>query len=128
MIFIVYHLMIQKKRKIMEEKFKILNINCKFYNGVKDNDIRISHYNNLFDKRQKSITYSHLDIISDFYYKSHATYAIICEDDILINKHIVFILEKVIQDFDKMNLNILLLGYMLPYKLEKIIYLFYGNN
>lgn len=107
------------KMKKMKEKFNVLNIDCKFYSGIKNNDPRISNYTNLFNKRQKSITYSHLDIIYDFYYKSDATYAIICEDDILINKHIVFVLEKIIKDFDKMNLNILLLGYMLPYKLEK---------
>lgn len=109
----------KQKRRTMEEKFNKLNIDCQFYNGIQDNDSRISYYSNLFNRRQKSITYSHLDIIRDFYFKSDKDYAIICEDDILINKHIVFILDKLIKDFEKMKLNILLLGYMLPYKLER---------
>jgi GR25 family glycosyltransferase involved in LPS biosynthesis len=107
------------KRKHMMEKFKKLNINCKFNDGVNKNDSRLQFFTNSFNKRQKSITYSHLSIIEDFVYKSDKDYAIICEDDILINKYIVEILEKIIKDFNVLNLDILLLGYMLPYKLER---------
>lgn len=106
------------KKKQMMEKFKKLKIDCKFNNGINKHDNRIKDAVNLFNKRQKSITYSHLSIIEDFVYNCDKEYAIICEDDILINKFIIEMLEKIIKDFDILNLDILLLGYMLPYKLE----------
>jgi len=106
------------KKKQMMEKFKQLNIDCKFNDGVNKDDNRVKFAKNSFNKRQKSITYNHLSVIEDFVYKSDKDYAIICEDDILINKFITEILGKIIKDFDMLNLDILLLGYMLPYKLQ----------
>jgi GR25 family glycosyltransferase involved in LPS biosynthesis len=107
------------KKKRMEERFQELNIDCLFYDGLNKDDIRINGYNiNKFLKRKWSITYSHLDIIKQFYINSDKKYAVICEDDICIHKNIKYILNKITSDFNILNLDILLLGYMLPYKID----------
>ena len=56
------------KRNSMENRFKNLDIECKFYNGVKDTDNRLKYARGIFNKRHWAITYGHLDIIHDFYY------------------------------------------------------------
>lgn len=107
----------EDKKQSMKERFKQLNIECKFYKGLDKNDKRLKYAHNKFTKRKWSITYSHLDMINDFYYYTEKKYAIICEDDILINKYFKNILSKVITDFSLLDLDILLLGYLMPYKL-----------
>jgi GR25 family glycosyltransferase involved in LPS biosynthesis len=64
------------------------------------------------------MTYGHLEMIYDFYYNSDNKFAIICEDDIKLHVHFNSIIEKIIDDFEFLNLDILLLGYLLPYKLS----------
>lgn len=110
----------KSRKDKMIERFKKLNIECKFYSGVMHNDIRIPRTLNNFSKRQWSITYGHLDMIHDFYYFSNKQYAIICEDDIMIHMNFKKILKKVINDFNILDLNILLMGYLLPYKISEI--------
>jgi GR25 family glycosyltransferase involved in LPS biosynthesis len=101
----------------MEKRFNNLEIDCKFYSGVNCDDKRIDKSLNKFCKRQWCMTYGHLDIIRNFYYKSDKKYAVICEDDIYLHKDIKTILNKVITDFNVLHLDILLLGYLLPYKI-----------
>lgn len=106
-------------KKDMEERFNKLNIECNFYSGLQENDERINKsFLNKFCKRQWSITYSHLDMIYDYYYNTDKKYGIFCEDDILIHSHFNDIMKKVINDFNILELDILLLGYMVPYKLS----------
>lgn len=107
----------QDKRKSMEDRFKKLDIECKFYNGIKHTDKRLKYAGNTFNKKQWSMTYGHLDIIHDFYYYNNNKYAVICEDDILIHKDFKKILQKVIVDFNMLDLDLLLLGYIIPYKI-----------
>lgn len=107
----------QKKRDMIE-RFRSLVIPCKFYDGVKHDDYRIKENKlNNFSKRQWSTTYGHLDMIYDFYNNSNKQYGIFLEDDIYIHHNIKNILHKVITDFNILNLDILLLSYMLPYKI-----------
>jgi len=105
------------KKKSMENRFQELDIECKFFHGIKHTDERLKYAGTKFNKRQWSITYGHLDIINDFYYNSKNKYAVICEDDILIHKHFKNLITKVINDFNILNLDILLLGYIIPYKI-----------
>lgn len=107
------------KKRNMENRFQKLGIECKFYSSIKDTDNRLKYARNKINKRQWSITYSHLDIIHDFYYHNNNKYAVICEDDILIHNNFKEILKKVINDFNILELDILLLGYILPYKIDK---------
>lgn len=108
----------KKKCNDMIERFQKLEMECHFYFGISSNDKRIRPTLTKYNKRNLSITYSHLDIIYDFYYNSDDKFAIICEDDIIIHKQFKEIMEKAISDFTIMNLDILLLGYLLPYKIS----------
>lgn len=106
------------KKKSMENRFKKLGIECKFYPGIKDTDKRLKYAGSRINKRHWSITYGHLDIIHDFYYHTNDKYAVICEDDILIHENFKEIFKKVVSDFNILDLDILLLGYILPYKID----------
>jgi GR25 family glycosyltransferase involved in LPS biosynthesis len=62
--------------------------------------------------------YGHLDMIYDFYYNSDKNFGIFCEDDILINNNLSNYLPTIIKDVETMNLDILLLGYLIEFKIE----------
>ncbi len=106
------------KRADMIDRFYKFGIDCKFYSGVSENDKRILPSLTKYNKRHLSIAYSHLDIIYDFYYNSQDKFAIICEDDIIIHERFREIMEKAINDCVLLNLDILLLGYLMPYKMH----------
>jgi len=108
----------ENKKTNMENRFKNLDIQCKFYHGIKHTDKRLKYAKNNFNIRQWSMTYGHLDIIHDFYYYSNNEYAVICEDDIIIHKDFRQIFEKVIMDLKILDLDILLLGYIVPYNID----------
>ncbi len=110
----------EKKLSNMEKRFAELDIACKFYSGVKNDDIRLNKATSKFNKRNWAITYSHLDIIYDFYYNNRSKYAVICEDDILIHKNFKHILKNILIDVNILNLDFLLLGYLMPYKLSNL--------
>lgn len=107
----------EERKNDMTERFKNLGIECKFYSGVSYDDKRIFDSINKHYKRQWCMTYGHLDIIHEFYYNSDKKYAVICEDDINLHIHFKKIFNMVISDFNILNLDILLLGYLLPYKI-----------
>lgn len=107
----------EENKNKMKQRFNDLDIKVNFYSGLNKNDERIKNAHNKITKRAWSITYSHLDMINDFYYKRDKKYAIICEDDILIHKNFKNILSKTITDFSILNLDVLLLGYLIPYKI-----------
>lgn len=107
-----------KERKTnMVERFKTFDIDCRFYSGVNYDDKRIPNNINNIYKRLCRMTYGHLDIIHDFYYSSDTKYAVICEDDIHFHKDFKELFNKVFLDFNMLNLDVLLLGYLLPYKI-----------
>ena len=99
----------------MEYRFKELDIACSFYHGVDSNDPRIFN-NNGFGSWSCMI--GHLDMIQKFYDNSEKEFGIFCEDDIFIHKDFVKTLPYIIQDFKLMELDILLLGYLIPFKIS----------
>jgi GR25 family glycosyltransferase involved in LPS biosynthesis len=109
----------EDKKNNMVERFDNLDIECKFHSGIEHNDCRILKTLNKSHKKHWSITYGHLNIIHDYFYNSDKKYAIICEDDIKLHVNFNRIMEDIINDFEYLNLDILLLGYLLPYKLAK---------
>lgn len=119
-----------ERKKRMTERFSILNFNnINFVKEVHSNDDRITCFSHLenynkIEKRTWSIMLQHLDSIKDFYEnKKYSDYnhCIVCEDDIFISKDFS---EKsdIIKDFESLSLDVLMLGYLLPFKLEDSSY------
>jgi len=106
------------KKNNMNNLFHKLGIDCSFFSGVQRDNSKIIKTLNKYHKKQWSITYSHLDIIYDYYYNSDKKFAIICEDDIKLHIHFTTIMEQIIKDVEHLQLEIVLLGYLLPYKLS----------
>ena len=105
-----------KRRKEMEYRFKELDIACSFYDGVDSNDPRI--FNNNKNSVVWSYTLGHFDMIQNFYDNSEKEFGIFCEDDIFIHKDFNKLISDIIQDFKLMELDVLLLGYLIPFKIS----------
>jgi GR25 family glycosyltransferase involved in LPS biosynthesis len=104
------------RKSQMEYRFKQLNITCSFYDGVDSNDIRIKNNNN--NSIVWSYTLGHFDMLKNFYDNSEKEFGIFCEDDIYIHKDFNKLIPDIIQDFKLMELDVLLLGYLIPFKIS----------
>jgi GR25 family glycosyltransferase involved in LPS biosynthesis len=110
----------EEKKNNMIRRFNQLHIDCNFYEGVQYNDSRIANRNLSSSLlREWSCCYGHLDMIHDFYFKSDKPYGLFCENDIHIHKDFNIIFSKIITDFNLLNLDILLLGYLTPFVVDK---------
>jgi GR25 family glycosyltransferase involved in LPS biosynthesis len=104
----------ENKREELKKRFDYLNINCFFYKGVSFLDERLQKYEY---KKTASNILGHIDMINIFL-NSDYEFGIFCEDDIYINKELIPNLPTICNDFKKLNLDILLLGYLLPFKIN----------
>ena len=111
------------ERKIkMIERFNTVGINPIFIKEVHSNDPRLNYTININLKRVWSIMLQHLDCIRDFFENSDKTHCIVCEDDIYISKNITNDIENIVKNFDELELDILMLGYLLPFKISESSY------
>lgn len=62
--------------------------------------------------------YGHLDMIHKFYNDSDSPFGIFCEDDILIDRKLLEYLPEIITDFRSMDIDVLLLGYLIPFAID----------
>ena len=69
------------------------------------------------DLRTWAIMLQHMDAIREFY-EGKDDYCIICEDDIHISKDFSKELGVIVKEFDEMKLDVLILGYLFPYKIS----------
>jgi len=106
------------RKNKMINRFKSVNLELKITPPVYQNDFRLNFENPKLPKRTCSIMLQHMDSINDFITNTTANYCIICEDDILISKNLNNDLPNIISQFNHLKLDILLLGYLMPYKLE----------
>jgi hypothetical protein len=104
-----------ERKKLMQSKFEQLELNFVFYDGVNLNDNRI-HPESY--KKCWSCMYGHLDMIKMFYNDTELDYGIFCEDDIYIHKDLKKFVPQIIKDFKHLNLDILLLGYLVPFQIK----------
>ena len=118
----------EERFKRMKNRFTILNINCKFYQGVDFEDPRIKNKTDAGIQRIWSYTYGHFDMINDFYNNSTKEYGIFCEDDIIIDKDLNKNVSEIIKDYKEMNLDVLLLGYLSQFKINEDIKNYCGYN
>jgi len=105
------------RKENMKRRFETIGVDCIFNEGVSSEDIRIKG-RNVYTKCW-SCMYGHLDMINDFYYNTNKSFGVFCEDDILIHKDLYNLMPKIMSDFDYLNLDVLLLGYLLQFKVDK---------
>ena len=115
-VFYVINFKDDARKERMVSRFEQVGIDLHFVNPVFENDPRLQ--NTPLYKRTSSIMLQHLDSIRNFYENTSAKYCIVCEDDIHISKHLHEHLPKIIQDFESLDLDLLMLGYLYPYGLH----------
>jgi len=110
----------EERKNKMIERFSKFQISLNFIPPVFITDERLPH-NILNDgeKRIWSIMLQHLDSIRHFYENTTNEYLIVCEDDILLSKDFKDDLPKIIKDYEDLELDILLLGYLIDISFEK---------
>lgn len=103
-----------ERRQSMTERFNKLELEYTFYDGVNFTDPRIHP-----DAYKKcwSIMYGHLDMLRMFIDDNYE-YGIFCEDDIYLHQNFKLMMPTVINNFEFLKLDILLLGYLIPFKVE----------
>jgi hypothetical protein len=112
----------KERKESMTARFDKIGISCNFYEGVTVEDNRIA--NKKLDFGTKccwSCAYGHLDMINNFYHNSNKEFGIFCEDDLLIHKDLKSFMPKIITDFKELKLDVLLLGYLIPFKINEDI-------
>ena len=115
-VFYVVNFKDDARKQRMISRFDQFGIDLHFVNPVFENDPRLQ--NTPLYKRTSSIMLQHLDSLRHFYENTSAKYCIVCEDDIHVSKHLHDHLPKIIQDFEALELDLLLLGYLYPYGLH----------
>lgn len=110
----------EERKSALASRFSQLNINVEFYDGVSFDDPRLSIplENNDGLKKSWSYTYGHFDMINKFVTETDKEYGVFCEDDIYLNKNLANDIPTLVEDFKTMNLDLLLLGYLITYKIE----------
>jgi hypothetical protein len=102
----------------MRRRFKSEGIDLQFVKPVENADPRISYAPDNI-RRIWAVMFNHLDMLSAFL-TSDAEFGIFCEDDIFIRKRLATFLPEIIEKYKRHQLEILLLGYLLPYKVAEI--------
>lgn len=110
----------EERKQVLSHSFSQLNINVEFYGGVGLDDPRLSILteNNGGAKRPWSCMYGHLDMINKFLNETDKEYGVFCEDDIYLDKNLGNDIPRLVEDFKTMELDVLLLGYLITYKIE----------
>ena len=116
-VYVVNYKNEERKNK-MTERFNTVEINPIFIKEVHSNDNRLNYNIDISIKRIWSIMLQHLDCMKDFFENTDKTHCIICEDDIYISKNITNDIESIITNFDELELDILMLGYLLNHKID----------
>ena len=117
-VYVVNYKNDERKNK-MTERFNTVGINPIFIKEVHADDTRINYNIDINIKRIWSIMLQHLDCIRDFFENTDKSHCIVCEDDIYISKNISNDIDSIIKNFDELELDVLMLGYLLPFKIEK---------
>lgn len=103
----------ESRREKMRNRFIELNVDVTFIKPCGPSDKRLNLLES-DDKHSAPCMFSHLDCIEEFL-NTDSDYCIICEDDIHIRKTFKKDLNIIIEDFEKLELDILLLGYLLDF-------------
>lgn len=113
----------ETRKTAMKESFDKAGVTPQqysFYDGVSVDDVQITRLTANRDvNRATSIMFGHLEMIDAFYRDETVTYGVFCENDILMHKDIATLLPPLLDQYTRLNLNVLLLGYLLPFQLTE---------
>jgi len=102
----------------MTERFAKIGLSLNVHTGVQMDDPRLEFGGeDMSAKRLASVFYGHLDNIAKFY-ETGKPYGLFCEDDVHIHKSLGKELPIIMGEFNAMQLDILLLGYMTTKTIE----------
>ena len=107
----------EERREKMTNRWNILGLNMTFMDPVETTDPRLQIDGITFEKRTWAIMLQHLDSIRHFVEKTTGEYCVVCEDDIVVSKHLGNDLPEIIQTYESLKLDILLMGYLVPYRI-----------
>lgn len=113
-----------ERKQRMINRFQAVGFNLIFTPEVYKDDTRITSLSdkekyNKIDPRTWSIMLQHMDAIRDFYENAQSDLCIICEDDIMISKNFKEEITTIIPIFNELKLDVLMLGFLLPFKVEE---------
>lgn len=106
------------RASIMVSRFASLDISLNVHSGVQMEDHRLSYTEDAGTRRLWSCCYGHLDNLAKFY-ATGKKYGFLCEDDVHIHKDLAKKIPSILLDFEKMGLDILLLGYMTTFPIAE---------
>jgi hypothetical protein len=97
-------------------KTRFAGLDAVLHPGVPNTDPRIAG-RGLIPHTEKcwSCMYGHLDMIREFVDKDSRNYGIFCEDDIMFDASFKSKLDHVLTDFEAMQMDTMLLGYLITY-------------
>lgn len=102
----------------MTDRFAKIGLKLNVHTGVQMDDDRLAFADNdIPAKRLASVFYGHLDNIAKFY-ETGKPYGLFCEDDVYLHKDLGKELPIMMGEFNAMQLDILLLGYMTTKTIE----------
>jgi GR25 family glycosyltransferase involved in LPS biosynthesis len=103
----------------MKERFENIGIHLNIYGGVPPTDPRIENHGiPESEQRLWSVTYGHIDMMQQFL-NTNKKYGLFCEDDVMMHKELPELLPTIMNEFEEMKLDILLLGHMTNFKIEE---------
>jgi len=107
-----------ERRERIKTRFETFGIIPNFVPCVDDNDVRLVTASEAC-KKIWGVMLQHLDSIRDFYEKTDSgNYCIVCEDDVYISKTFVDDITQILPVFDKLELDVMMLGYLMPFKID----------
>jgi hypothetical protein len=109
----------EKRREKMVERWAKLELPLHFVPPVESTDERLMNVtvDITKEKRTWAINLQHLDSVRHFMEHTDKEYCVVCEDDILVSKYLKMDMENIIQTYEKLELDVMLLGYLVPYEI-----------
>jgi GR25 family glycosyltransferase involved in LPS biosynthesis len=110
----------------MQSRFDQVGLKVQFVESIAADDpkiapdpdtIAVAKTLGRWSKLAWSCMHGHLKII-DLFLESNNTHAIVCEDDVLLHRGIKDELPFIVANFDRLKLDVLLLGYLNPEKIS----------
>ena len=109
----------EKRREKMTKRWENLGLPLHFVPPVESDDERLMNVTVDINKEKRTwaINLQHLDSVRHFIEHTNLEYCVVCEDDILVSKYLKMDMENIIQTYEKLDLDVMLLGYLVPYEI-----------